>query len=208
MPLEHLNFVGGMAGEPIVISVQFSKQLDSCKVLLRTRKVGIPIQSIIPLTLSTNQPIADRWSLIDRLTSNLPALLLWPKFDRQAEIPRLSSKSKLVSQLHPLLPALNHVKLKEVKDSAIREDLAHMEDRLLVKFYKFGIIYYKEGQTNEDDMFSNGEWASMSDTMAMMVMVMVMMTKMMNQIRFLLTSLAIVDRLLIDSQSVAIYRAR
>eukprot|EP01121_Diplochlamys_sp_Union-15-3_P015956 TRINITY_DN5347_c0_g1_i1.p1 TRINITY_DN5347_c0_g1~~TRINITY_DN5347_c0_g1_i1.p1 ORF type:complete len:290 (+),score=54.35 TRINITY_DN5347_c0_g1_i1:79-870(+) len=45
----------------------------------------------------------------------------------------------------------------ENKHGSIVEDLLHMEDRLLVKAHKFGVVYCKKGQTNEEDMFSNAK---------------------------------------------------
>jgi len=61
------------------------------------------------------------------------------------------------SLAHSLPNVFAHVKLKEVREDNLSRKLLHMEDRLLVKSYKFGVLYCKEGQTNEDDMFSNCE---------------------------------------------------
>eukprot|EP01121_Diplochlamys_sp_Union-15-3_P011925 TRINITY_DN3502_c0_g1_i5.p1 TRINITY_DN3502_c0_g1~~TRINITY_DN3502_c0_g1_i5.p1 ORF type:complete len:354 (-),score=58.62 TRINITY_DN3502_c0_g1_i5:53-1114(-) len=41
--------------------------------------------------------------------------------------------------------------------SSLIQDLVHMEDRLFIKAYKFGVVYCKKGQTNEEDMFSNAK---------------------------------------------------
>jgi len=35
------------------------------------------------------------------------------------------------------------------------EELVHMEERLLVHAYRFGVLYCKEGQTEENEMFRN-----------------------------------------------------
>lgn len=65
-------------------------------------------------------------------------------------------KSQLVKQLKMISPDLQEdLPLIEVKDQGLIEDLKHMEDRHLIKAYKFGIVYCKEGQVDENDMFSN-----------------------------------------------------
>jgi len=68
------------------------------------------------------------------------------------------SKGKLIQCLSKDLPELMaHVKFKEIKDDHFPTKLLHMEDRLLVKAYKFGVIYCKAGQTSEDEMFCNSD---------------------------------------------------
>ena len=65
-------------------------------------------------------------------------------------------KSQLSKQLKRISPDLQgEVPFFEVKDQQLIEDLKHMEDRHLIKAYKFGIVYCKEDQTHENDMFSN-----------------------------------------------------
>jgi hypothetical protein len=60
--------------------------------------------------------------------------------------------------LQAAVPGLSDVELLEVKDPALAEDLRHMEDRLLIKAYRFGVVYCKQGQTDENDMFSNSSF--------------------------------------------------
>ena len=47
------------------------------------------------------------------------------------------------------------VEFVEVKDPQIVSDLCHMEERLFIPAYRFGVLYCKEGQTDEIEMFSN-----------------------------------------------------
>lgn len=47
------------------------------------------------------------------------------------------------------------VKLKEVTQSSFHEALLDYEKKELVRKYKFGVLYVKEGQKTEDEMFSN-----------------------------------------------------
>lgn len=43
-----------------------------------------------------------------------------------------------------------------VKNTAALDDhLYKMEDRQTIRNYKFGLLYVKQGQTNENDMFQN-----------------------------------------------------
>jgi hypothetical protein len=43
-----------------------------------------------------------------------------------------------------------------VADPQLALDLIDIETKDIVKRYKIGLLYVKEGQTVEDDMFSNG----------------------------------------------------
>jgi hypothetical protein len=51
---------------------------------------------------------------------------------------------------------LANAKFSKVKDSALNTDLLDMERKMIAKNYKFGILYVKEGQTKENEMFANG----------------------------------------------------
>eukprot|EP01103_Thecamoeba_quadrilineata_P002066 TRINITY_DN1196_c0_g1_i2.p1 TRINITY_DN1196_c0_g1~~TRINITY_DN1196_c0_g1_i2.p1 ORF type:complete len:392 (-),score=47.94 TRINITY_DN1196_c0_g1_i2:24-1199(-) len=79
------------------------------------------------------------------------------KEDYPISIPAHISRPKILKALSKeyLPEILSNLKLKEIKNELICQRLLHMEDRLLIKSYKFGIVYCKEGQTHEDLMFSN-----------------------------------------------------
>eukprot|EP01098_Paradermamoeba_levis_P004302 TRINITY_DN184_c0_g1_i3.p1 TRINITY_DN184_c0_g1~~TRINITY_DN184_c0_g1_i3.p1 ORF type:complete len:412 (+),score=78.23 TRINITY_DN184_c0_g1_i3:416-1651(+) len=80
------------------------------------------------------------------------------KDDYIITIPASLAKGKPLKCLKDKIPeVLSEVKLKEVKDQNFCTKLLHMEDRLLIKSYKFGVIYCRAGQTDENDMFSNDE---------------------------------------------------
>jgi len=49
------------------------------------------------------------------------------------------------------------VKFHEVKSAEFPKELASMETKLVHKTYKFGVLYCKEGQTKEGEMFRNVE---------------------------------------------------
>ena len=44
------------------------------------------------------------------------------------------------------------------KREAFAKDMLQTEDRQKMKGYKFGVLYCKEGQTKEDEMFGNGNF--------------------------------------------------
>jgi hypothetical protein len=76
------------------------------------------------------------------------------KGDYHMTVPAPTTKSRLLTQIQQKYQ-LTAETFKEVKDPNIRNDLLHLEDRLLIRNYKFGVIYCKEGQTTDDEMFSN-----------------------------------------------------
>eukprot|EP01120_Amphizonella_sp_Union-15-10_P014096 TRINITY_DN671_c0_g2_i2.p1 TRINITY_DN671_c0_g2~~TRINITY_DN671_c0_g2_i2.p1 ORF type:complete len:358 (+),score=67.09 TRINITY_DN671_c0_g2_i2:696-1769(+) len=72
-----------------------------------------------------------------------------------------ASKKKMLKYLYGfatdvLGPDLELYELPDPKTAqSLKQDLVHMEDRILIKAYKFGVVYCKKGQTDECDMFSN-----------------------------------------------------
>jgi hypothetical protein len=50
--------------------------------------------------------------------------------------------------------SFNDIKFKKLKDLDIREDLLYLEKKFFSTDYKFGVLYVKKGQT-ENQMFSN-----------------------------------------------------
>ncbi len=55
---------------------------------------------------------------------------------------------------------LANAKFSKVKDPALNTDLLDMERKMIAKNYKFGILYVKDGQTKENEMFANGTHTS------------------------------------------------
>lgn len=71
-----------------------------------------------------------------------------------------SEKKKCIKKLKLRFPVLlGNIELQEVTKyhEMLIQDLVHMEDRLLIKAYKFGVVYCRQGQTDECDMFSNND---------------------------------------------------
>lgn len=50
-------------------------------------------------------------------------------------------------------------RIKGWKETEFQQSLVQLEAKeiLLFQKYKFGVMYVKQGQVNEDDMFSNGK---------------------------------------------------
>jgi hypothetical protein len=65
------------------------------------------------------------------------------------------TRTEALKALQNEITALQGVELFEVKNADIANELQHMEERLLIPSYKFGVVYCKEGQASENDMFSN-----------------------------------------------------
>ena len=52
-------------------------------------------------------------------------------------------------------PEIKTLTVKHNVHAGLPRELAHMEERFVVKNYKIGVVYCKAGQTVETDMFSN-----------------------------------------------------
>eukprot|EP01117_Protostelium_nocturnum_P008405 TRINITY_DN2_c1_g1_i1.p1 TRINITY_DN2_c1_g1~~TRINITY_DN2_c1_g1_i1.p1 ORF type:complete len:430 (+),score=120.59 TRINITY_DN2_c1_g1_i1:408-1697(+) len=88
-------------------------------------------------------------------SNELMALVRTRKRDIHTTIPYSNNKTRLINNLKELIPEINDIQFREIKNAAMSNDLAHLENRLLYKHYKFGVIYCKEGQQTDDQMFSN-----------------------------------------------------
>jgi RAP1 GTPase activating protein 1 len=67
-----------------------------------------------------------------------------------------STKTRLEKiVLKQMLPMLNSKTLRCVKETQLEKELQRYEDTNRQNVYKFGLLYVKEGQTTEEEMFSN-----------------------------------------------------
>lgn len=64
-----------------------------------------------------------------------------------------------------MIPSLKDVKLTKTSSKSMGEKLVKYEKRLQNYQYKFGVLYVKENQTKEDEMFSNSNSFPWFDTM-------------------------------------------
>ena len=62
-----------------------------------------------------------------------------------------------------LFPQCENAKLKEIDDQKLQVDLLAMEEKMIETNYKFGVLYCKAGQANEDEMFSNEHGSAQFD---------------------------------------------
>jgi hypothetical protein len=53
------------------------------------------------------------------------------------------------------LPHYNSMRFQKINGQQIKDRLFKYEDQLVRTVYKFGILYCKEGQTSEDEMYNN-----------------------------------------------------
>lgn len=65
-----------------------------------------------------------------------------------------------IRALRAQVPKIQDLKFYHVKDSyeEVVQGLIKYENQLLVKNYKFGILYVKEGQTDENQYFNNSKF--------------------------------------------------
>jgi len=88
--------------------------------------------------------------------NEVQAMVRTRKRDFHLSIPHHKSRTTMINSIKALVPEINNITIKECKEPTLKQDLSHLENRLIHHHYKFGIIYCKEGQTADDEMFSNG----------------------------------------------------
>jgi hypothetical protein len=118
---------------------------DRNLVLVRTKK-GIARTSVPP-TSSPAEVIKSLKCVLALLTGPLLLAALLSIVKRSFDA---------VRRYRSHTPVLANAKFSKVKDLALNTDLLDMERKMIAKNYKFGILYVKEGQTKENEMFANG----------------------------------------------------
>jgi hypothetical protein len=132
--VEHINYVTlgleNKAVGPVVLSVELpSGKEEYKKVIIRTRKVFGGILGVF-IVIKGNE------------MQNIP-----PQ--------HASSTSLILKYLKSAYPYLGTLRLSEVIDALVQAELMRYERNEIFTEYKFGVMYAKDGQT-EDEMFSNG----------------------------------------------------
>jgi len=85
-------------------------------------------------------------------------VIVWTKKESYYFALWASNKGKMIKRVKLLGAELfGEMEFTEVKDEKFVEELVHMEDRILIKAYKFGVVYCKAGQKDENDMLSNND---------------------------------------------------
>lgn len=57
--------------------------------------------------------------------------------------------------LKALKPSLSKKRVKEIKSQILEEELLQLEEKTIKKKFKFGVLYMKNGQLTEEEMFNN-----------------------------------------------------
>jgi len=75
-------------------------------------------------------------------------------------VSQCTGKTAMIKYIKSLYPDLNGIKLTKMPsflDDSIEKKLIEFEKQSIFKRYKFGLLYVKDGQTDENQMFSNNE---------------------------------------------------
>jgi hypothetical protein len=83
-------------------------------------------------------------------------ILRTKKGDLRFVMPAATSSKDRLKHLKTVIPDLGNVKLNEIKEFALNDALLKYEDQCCVLQYKFGVIIWQDGQT-EDQLFANNE---------------------------------------------------
>ncbi len=68
----------------------------------------------------------------------------------------VSSASKVIKRVTVISPnKYKSITWKQIKEPEIVQDLLNFEETQITKNYKFGILYVKDRQAQEEDMFAN-----------------------------------------------------
>eukprot|EP01101_Sappina_pedata_P007987 TRINITY_DN4332_c0_g1_i1.p1 TRINITY_DN4332_c0_g1~~TRINITY_DN4332_c0_g1_i1.p1 ORF type:complete len:772 (-),score=183.95 TRINITY_DN4332_c0_g1_i1:143-2458(-) len=128
---DHFNYIAFEAnGDPIFISIENKAKTDDDEFTSTTK---------IPAFVRTCKPFS---SALDDLWVFLPA--------------KSKSVKKGLREASPMLfkTAMSFTKLS---DPAFRTTLLNLEKKLVALRYKFGVMYVKDGQTDENQFFQNSE---------------------------------------------------
>jgi RAP1 GTPase activating protein 1 len=77
-------------------------------------------------------------------------------FQSTGRVSRMKPK-QMVKLLKDEYPEYSGITFKQIKNEDMEQELLNMELRLMVKGYKYGILYAKEGQVEEEKMFCNND---------------------------------------------------
>eukprot|EP01128_Nolandella_sp_AFSM9_P010766 TRINITY_DN748_c0_g1_i1.p1 TRINITY_DN748_c0_g1~~TRINITY_DN748_c0_g1_i1.p1 ORF type:complete len:609 (+),score=159.41 TRINITY_DN748_c0_g1_i1:34-1827(+) len=97
-------------------------------------------------------------SMNPKTNPNMSSLVLirTRESDKIERCPPCDRTKEMLSAFKPHLPTpMQNMKLTRVRDPAFQQSMVMLEDQLVVKQYKFGILYVKQGQTKENDMYAN-----------------------------------------------------
>lgn len=72
-------------------------------------------------------------------------------------IPSCNSNKEALKVVKTMFPELANIKFTETNHPDLPQRLVDYEAQGIIRRYKFGVLYVKDGQTDENDMFSNND---------------------------------------------------
>lgn len=102
-------------------------------------------------------------SLSERADNGSYRAIIWTKsgderlFIGESEVKGRAEAKAMLKALRKMQASIADVKLTQVRDAELQRRLAEMELRQIVNNYKFGVLYAREGQRAEEEMFQNRE---------------------------------------------------
>jgi len=118
---------------------------------------GAVCMSLVRVTASTiNSPAVRHRKVAQRPAKKYRVLIRTKKGDNHV-ILAASSQKELFESLRSVYPFVDKKILTEIVNPKFAEDLLSFEDTMMYTEFKFGVLYYRDGQTNEDEMFGNVE---------------------------------------------------
>jgi len=134
---EHRNYVGYQSclGGPFIISIKKLKKNQGIDV---KAEENAAYQAIVRI-----KDVPEIIVLIPSITVR-----------SQAKLRSSTSWKSVLQAIHPEINVNNVCKIKE-KDKTFQKRLMDLDEFQCVHKFKFGILYAKEGQTSEEEMFNN-----------------------------------------------------
>ena len=68
----------------------------------------------------------------------------------------IPASANMLKTLKAIRPELGQVRFQKVKHKGFEEALLQYEAKMITDHYKFGVLFCKENQTTEDEMYNNG----------------------------------------------------
>ncbi|KAG0169913.1 hypothetical protein DFQ28_000907 [Apophysomyces sp. BC1034] len=128
---EYATFCGFDEGEAILLSVVYDPMEDQYRVILRTKQ-GPDTRKIVPGSFLLSAPTSER-----------------------DEPPELAWKGVIETAVDVPFYQLRHVDTDAMVSSGIENEILKLDETVIHTRYKFGVLYVKEGQTKEEEWFSN-----------------------------------------------------
>ncbi|KAF7728783.1 Signal-induced proliferation-associated 1-like protein 2 [Apophysomyces ossiformis] len=128
---DYATFCGFDDGEAMLLSVVYDLTENHYRIILRTKQ-GPDTRKIVPGSFLLSAPTSER-----------------------DEPPELAWKGVIESAIDVPFYQLKHVDKEAIVSSGIENEILKLDETVIHTRYKFGVLYVKEGQTKEEEWFSN-----------------------------------------------------